>query len=69
VGSHDSGDCTRDTLTGEERCSLVMLLHDNCFKTNHPLLNCKYAEVVGVRANIYISIDDDANFIDFVLIY
>ncbi len=68
IGCHaSSGNC--ETLTDEERCSLVELLQNNCFRTKHPLLNCKYSEVVGIRANIYLFIDDNTEFLKLVFLY
>ncbi len=42
-------------------------MHNNFYRTNHPLLDCKYSKVVDIRANIYLFIDDDTDFIELVL--
>ena len=42
-------------------------MHNNFYRTTHPLLDCKYSEVVDVRANIYLFIDENTDFIELVL--
>lgn len=58
------------TLTFYKRCSLVDVLqkshraHNN--QTKHPELNVHYEDVVGVKANVFLSFAYDSSYLDLV---
>ena len=54
------------TLTGAANCSLIDLLKRDHLTDPHPTLDVTYPEVVGAKANVFVSFAYKSNFIDLV---
>jgi len=64
---NDPGFDPPSTLTYDDRCSLIDLLQKHYLDTNrHPVLGLTYKEVVGAKANIFLSFAYMDNFADLV---